>query len=187
MAVNPVVLSHWYCLFAPPHRSGSQDFEKAGKGVPVASGNRAAETLLELAQEGNGSHSSPVDTKGESPSNCNDPNQPVLAGREMERKYGRDAEPFGQNADEADYVRPARFPRKGFCRGQADDVIPWTDHRLGFAGKTSSEFHSQLCLANRLPNHKGSCCADVINSELGQPAGKDIGTNGLVPAHVDIF
>jgi hypothetical protein len=55
-----------------------------------------------LAQERNGSHSSPVDTKGESASNCNDPNQPVLAEREIERKYGRDAGPFGQNADEAD-------------------------------------------------------------------------------------
>ena len=53
---------------------------------------------------------------------------------------------------------------KGFCPGQADEVNPRTDHRLGFAGKTSSEFHAQLCVADRFPNHKSSRRADINNA-----------------------
>jgi hypothetical protein len=64
--------------------------------------------LLELAQKRDGSDSSPVETEGKSSSDCDEPNQPVLAGRQIERRHGGDAGAFGQNADEADYIRAAR-------------------------------------------------------------------------------
>src|SRR5579859_3609250 len=94
---------------------GSQDFEKACKGVPVARSNRSAEMLFDSAQKSNGLHRSPIETKGEPSTNRNELDQPVLAGREVERQCGLDPRWFGKNTHEADDPRVGGFADKRFC------------------------------------------------------------------------
>lgn len=65
----------------------SQDFEKARNGVPVASCDGAAKVFFELPQEPDSLEVPPIYAERKSALNGDDPDQPVLAGREADRQW----------------------------------------------------------------------------------------------------
>jgi hypothetical protein len=67
---------------------------------------------------------------------------------------------------------------------QLDDLTPFADHDLGIEGKPAGEFDTQLCAADRLPDHKGTCGADVDRVEMLQLCGQPGGPEGSVTADV---
>ena len=141
--------------------------------------------LLDLVQKTNGSHVSAVKTKSKPFANGEDPDQPVLAGREVERENGLRTRRFRQNAHKAHNVGAGRLSGKRLCRGKSKDVIPRANQNLSFEGKTAFEFQAKLCLADWLPDHKGACCPKIHYTEAGHLTCQDAGTKGPVPAYVD--
>ena len=71
---------------ALPYVVISQGFKEARKSVPVAGGEGRAETFLELAERPNGTSHVAVKTESKPSLNRDEPDEPILAGRQFERK-----------------------------------------------------------------------------------------------------
>ena len=168
-------------------RSAFQEFEEARESVPVAGGEGSTKALLQLAKAPNGSSRSPVKTKRKPSMERDQANQPILAGRQFERKDGQSPRSFGKNANEADCLRAACLFTKALYRGQADNVTRRTDHRFGFEGEMAAQFKAQLRLADWFSDDKSSGRADIHHPVFGQSAGQDARTEGPVSADVDAF
>lgn len=141
--------------------------------------------LLDLAQESDGLHSSPVKTEDEPPSNGDESNQPVLAGWEVEREWRLHPGLFEQNAHEAHYVRAGRFAGKRLGGRQLEDVTGRADRHFGFERELAKEFPAQPGLADRFADHKRSRRTDVHYAEFSYLPCQQAGTKSPVPAHVD--
>ncbi len=100
--------------------------------------------LLDLTQESDGSHISAVEAKSKPPSNGHEPNQPVVANRQVNRKCNWRASPLGQNAYGPDYVRPRGLAGKRLAWRESKDLIGRADHDFGFEGEPAKEFPAQL-------------------------------------------
>ena len=140
--------------------------------------------LLDLAQEPDGLHVSAVETESKPPSNGDEPNQPIVSSRHVNRKRNWHASSLGQNAHKADYVGARGLADKRLAWRQFKDLIGRADHHFGFERKPAKKFLAQLGLADRFPNDKSSCGTDVYYAEFGHLIGEGAGTESPVPANV---
>jgi hypothetical protein len=166
---------------------GFQDFKEIRKSIPIASRNRAAKMFFDLAQESDGLHISPVQTEGKPTPNLDEPNQPILASREVNRECRGYARLLGENADKADYVRPGGFADKGPGRGQAKDVVGRADHHFSFEREPAKKLLAQLCLVVRFPNDKSSRSTDVHHAQFGHLTCEEAWAESPVSANVHTF
>ena len=100
--------------------------------------------LLDLAQEPDGLHVSAVETESKPPLNGDEPNQPILFSRQVNRKCNWHASSLGQNAYKADDVGASGLADERLAWRQFKDLIGRADHHFGFERQPTKEFLAQF-------------------------------------------
>src|SRR5882724_7703071 len=143
--------------------------------------------LFKLPKNANGSNSPPVDSESKSSSDGEYLQQPIVARGQGKWKRKQHAGPFREYAHEANHVRAGRLPRKRLCRWKTNNIPGRTDHSLGLEGQPAEQFGAQLCLAARLPDHKGPGRANVDHVVLHQLLRENGGPEKPVASYVNSF
>ena len=100
--------------------------------------------LLDLAQEPDGLHVSAVETESKPPSNGDEPNQPILSSRQVNRKCNWHVRSLGQNAHKADYVGAGGLADERLAWRKLKDLIGRANHHFGLERQPTKKFLAQF-------------------------------------------
>src|SRR5262245_28537585 len=79
---------------------------------------------------------------------------PVVRGQTT-RKVGQSARTLRQHAYRLNDLRAGWLTGEWVLRGGGDNFATATNHDLGFKRQSAKEFSTQLCLTDRIADHKG--------------------------------